>query len=149
MTEAELIEYVKPYFKQRGYRKKNKRWIKVDGDFTINFFIQGSCYDKDKYYIRPGIYLNAVTTDDFYGHFMAEIAQESPEQVIRDFEVFCNNWANKEYIKKTLQEFMAWESRNPIEKRRAGLCDYDKDPPPSGACFGIPLKVKNYSLENF
>lgn len=61
MTETELIDYVKPYLKKQGFLKKNKRWTKIDGEFTINFFIQGSCYDKDDYYIRPGIFLNAVS----------------------------------------------------------------------------------------
>lgn len=149
MTEAELIVYVKPYLKKQGFLKKNKRWTKIEGEFTINFFIQGSSYDKDNYYIRPGIFLNAVSSDLFYGHFMTEISQMSPEQVVNDFEAFCKDWTNKEYIKKTLLEFKEWETRNPLEKRRAGLCDYDKDHVPSEVCFSIPTNVINYILENF
>ncbi len=149
MTETELIEYVKPYLKKCGFLKKNKRWTKVEGDFTINFYIQGSCYDKDSYYIRPGIFLNSVSTNDVYGHFVTEIPQVNPEQVVSDFEDFRKCWTNKEYIKKTVFEFMEWEIRNPLEKRRAGLCDYDEDPVPSKVCFTIPLTVVNYILENF
>ena len=29
--------------KEKGFKKKNKRWTKVVEDFTISFFIQGSC----------------------------------------------------------------------------------------------------------
>lgn len=73
----------------------------------------------------------------------------NPEQVMNDFEDFCKDWTNKQYIKKTLLEFKKWETRNPLEKRRAGLCDYDKDPVPSEVCFTIPTNVINYILENF
>ncbi|MBR5121224.1 MAG: DUF4304 domain-containing protein, partial [Oscillospiraceae bacterium] len=56
VPENELIEYVKPYLKSKGFKKKNKRWTKETPDFTISFLIQGSCYSKEGYYIRPGIF---------------------------------------------------------------------------------------------
>ena len=46
IPETELIEYVKKQLKEKGFKKKNKRWTKVVEDFTISFLIQGSCYDK-------------------------------------------------------------------------------------------------------
>ncbi len=149
MTENELIEYMKPVLKKSGFLKKNKRWIKTIEEFTISFFIQGSCYDKDDYYIRPGIYVNAIETDDHYGHFSTELKQETPEQVLNDFEQFCKKWTDKKYIKKTLLEYANWEMRNPLENRRAGLCDYKNDPVPSKVCFSIPEKVKEYILEKY
>ncbi len=149
MTEIELIEFLKPILKKHGFLKKNKRWIKTTEEFKICFLIQGSCYDKDDFYIRPGIFVNAVETNDYYGHFSTELKQESPEQVLRDFEQFCQTWTDKEYIKKNLLEFADWEIRNPLEKRRAGLCDYDNDPVPSRVCFSIPASVRQYIVDNF
>ncbi len=150
MTETELIGYIKPYLKAKGYKKKNKRWTKTIEDFTLNFFIQGSSFNKDTYYIRPGVFINALLpTDYFYGHFSIEIAQTNPQQVIDDYEVFCNNWTDKKYIKKTIIDFMEWEERNPLEKRREGLCDYEKDPPPSEVCFTVFKDTKEYALNNF
>ena len=52
LSEEQLIEYVKPYLKAKGFKKKNKRWTKNIGEFTICFYIQGSCFSKEDYYIR-------------------------------------------------------------------------------------------------
>ena len=60
LSEKELIEYAKPILKANGFKKKGKRWIRTDAQFTRVFFIQGSCYDKNDYYIRPGIYINEL-----------------------------------------------------------------------------------------
>ncbi len=149
MTENELIEYIKPRLKESGFLKNNKRWIKTTEEFKICFFIQGSCYDQNDFYIRPGIYINAVDANDYYGHFSTELKQETPEQVLNDFEQFYQSWTDKEYIKKTLLEFADWEIRNPLEKRRAGLCDYDKDPAPSRVCFSIHASVRQYIVDHF
>ena len=60
LPEEELIAYVKPYLKAKGFKKKNKRWTKDAGEFTLCFYIQGSCYSKEYYYIRPGIFIHAL-----------------------------------------------------------------------------------------
>ena len=60
LPEEELIEYVKPYLKAKGFKKKNKTWTKDIGDFTIYFYVQGSCFSKETYYIRPSIRINAL-----------------------------------------------------------------------------------------
>ena len=49
---------------------------------------------------------------------------------------------------------MEWERRNPLEKRRAKLVDYKKDPVPAEEFFtmlDIPSEpsVKQYILNNF
>ena len=59
LPEEALIEYAKPYLKQQGFRKKNKRWTKQVVGFTLCFFIQGSVFDKELYYIRPGVWFDA------------------------------------------------------------------------------------------
>ena len=148
--EKQLIEYVKPYLRAKGFKKKNKRWTKDTGEFTLCFYIQGSSYSREDYYIRPGIFINAfMPCDDFYGHFMLEIESSTPEAVVRKFDIWCEEWTNKSLIKQRLLAFMEWDKRNPLEKRRAGLVDYESDPVPAREFFSTPLVVKQYILDNF
>ena len=150
LPEEQLIEYIKPYLKAKSFRKKNKRWIKDTGEFTLCFYIQGSSYSKEDYYIRPGIFINALMPcDDFYGHFMFEIAPSTPEDVANKFDNWCEEWTNKSLIKKRLLAFIEWEERNPLEKRRAGLVDYETDPVPAREFFSITLPTKQFILDNF
>lgn len=150
LPEEELIEYAKPYLKAKGFRKKNKRWTKEIGDFTISFFIQGSCYAKEDYYIRPGIYINALLPTNLeYGHFMTQIQQTTPEEIMQRFEQWCEEWTNKPLIKKRLLAFVEWEERNPLEKRKAKMVDHEKDPVPAEELFKIDLETKSYILEHF
>ncbi|MBQ2675988.1 MAG: DUF4304 domain-containing protein, partial [Clostridia bacterium] len=60
LPEEQLIEYAKPYLKAKGFKKKSKRWMKDIGEFTLCFYIQGSCYSKENYYIRPGVFVNSL-----------------------------------------------------------------------------------------
>ena len=150
LPEELLIEYVKPYLKAKGFKKKNKRWIKVTPEFTISFLIQGSCYAKEDYYIRPGIFINALMpSDDFCGHWMFEIKPTTPEQIMREFDAWCEEWTNKALIKERLLAFIEWDKRNPVEKRRAGLVDYEADPVPAREFFSITFKAKQFILDNF
>ena len=41
------------------------------------------------------------------------------------------------------------EERNPLEKRRAKLVDYNADPVPADEFFMVDLKTKKYILDNF
>ena len=120
LTEYDLIEGIAPYLKQQGYKKKNKRWTKVCGEFTLSFYIQGSAFDIDNYYIRPGVFVNGIEQVglDFYGHFAIDLKQESLEQVIRDYEQFIKEWTDKPLIKERLLRFNKWERWHPFEKRR-------------------------------
>ena len=149
IPENELVEYAKRYFKEKGFKKKNKRWLKEEPDFTISFLIQGSNWDKDMYYIRPGIFINGLETNLYYGHFMTELAQDSLENIFCEFEKFVAIWTDKVAIKKIIADFIEWDKRNPLEKRRASLVDYEKDPVPSKVCFGIPAHVIEYILVHF
>ena len=154
LPEEQLIEYVKPYLKAKGFKKKNKRWTKDIGDFTICFYIQGSCFSKENYYIRPGIFINALLpTEHVYGHWMTQIEQTTPEEIMYKFEQWCQEWTNKSLIKDRLLAFIEWEKRNPLEKRRAGLVDYEKDPVPAKEFFAIDspprCSPKQYILDNF
>ena len=150
LPEEQLIEYAKSYFKAKGFKKKNKRWTKDTGEFTLCFYIQGSSYSKEDYYIRPGIFINALMPcDDFYGHFMLEIEPSTPEEVVSKFDDWCEEWTNKSLIKERLLAFMEWDKRNPLEKRRAGLVDYDADPVPAREFFATTLVSKQFILDNF
>lgn len=149
-TEEELIAYVKPYLKSKGFKKKNKRWVKEIDAFTISFLIQGSCYSKEDYYVRPGIFINALLpTDKYYGHWMREFEHDAPEKIISEFEKWCEEWTNKPLIKERLLNFLDWEKRNPLEKRRAGLVDYENDPVPAPEFFPVDLKTMRFILDNF
>jgi len=155
MPEEELIAYAKPYLKSRGFKKRNKRWTKDIGEFTMCFYIQGSSFSKENYYIRPGIFVNALMpTTKTYGHWMFEIEKTTPENVMTEFEKWCGEWTNKTLIRNRLEAFIEWEKRNPVEKRRAGLVDYAADPVPAEEFFGIDIpstevSVSRYILDNF
>ncbi len=150
LPEDQLIEYAKPYLKLKGFKKKNKRWTKDTGEFTLCFYIQGSSYSKEDYYIRPGIFINALMPcDDFYGHFMLEIKPSTPEEVMSKFDNWCEEWTNKSLIKERLLAFMEWDKRNPLEKRRACLVDYEADPVPAHEFFATTLVLKQFILNNF
>ncbi|MDD4292102.1 MAG: DUF4304 domain-containing protein [Clostridia bacterium] len=150
LLEDTLIEYVKPYFKARGFRKKNKRWSKSLSVFTLVFYIQGSCYSKEDYYIRPGIFINALSpTQNVYGHIMTEIPITTIEQILKNTEEFFAKWSDKQYFKQKLIDFIEWECRNPLEKRRAGKVDNIKDPVPAQELFTVSGESKNYILNHF
>lgn len=150
LPEEKLIDYAKSYLKAQGFKKKNKRWIKNIGEFTLCFYVQGSCYAKEDYYIRPGIFINALLpTELVYGHLMTQIEQTMPEEIMQKFEQWCEEWTNKSLIKERLIAFIAWEERNPLEKRRAKLVDYEKDPVPAEEFFAVDTKTKKYILDNF
>jgi hypothetical protein len=150
LPEEQLIEYLKPYLKAKGFKKKNKRWTKDTGEFTLCFYIQGSSYSKEDYYIRPGIFINALMPcDDFYGHFLFEIAPSTPEDVAKKFDNWCEEWTNKSLIKERLLAFIEWDKRNPLENRRAGLVDYEADPVPAREFFLATLGLKQFILDNF
>ena len=150
LSEQKLTEYAKLYLKEKGFKKKNNRWTKETQEFTISFLIQGSSFSKEDYYIRPGIFINALMpTQQYYGHLMCEISANKPEEIMNKFETWCNEWTNKSLIKERLLSFIEWENRNPLEKRRANLTDYKTDPVPAQEFFMLDLKTKQFILDNF
>ena len=84
-----------------------------------------------------------------YGHLKTQIEQTASDEIMQKFEQWCEEWTNKSLIKERLIAFMAWEERNPLEKRRAKLVDYEKDPFPAEEFFMIDTKTKPYILDNF
>lgn len=153
LPQEQLIAFAKPYLKAKGFKKKNKRWTKETEEFTISFLIQGSSYSKEDYYIRPGIYLNALMPSElsykYYGDWKLEIKPTTPEEIMSKFEAWCEEWTNKALIKERLLAFIEWDKRNPLEKRRAGLVDYEADPVPAKEFFALSHQAEQYILENF
>lgn len=155
LPEEELIEYAKPYLKAKGFKKKNKCWTKDIGDFTLYFYIQGSSFSKETYYIRPSVRINPLSSEVLlHGQFGTQIEQTTPEEILCKFEQWCEEWTNKLLIKERLLAFMEWEERNPLEKRRAKLVDYEKDPVPAAEFFSVDCPptvppTKQYILDNF
>ncbi|MBO4872929.1 MAG: DUF4304 domain-containing protein [Lachnospiraceae bacterium] len=149
VSEEELIEYVKPILKAQGFKKKAKRWTKITEHFTYMFFIQGSCYSKEGYYVRPGIIVNDIEPDPFmyYGHFMIDIPVTTKEEILSKAEEYFSQWSSIDYLKKTVSAFVEWEKRNPLEKRRAGEVDYEADPVPAYALFHLSESAKEQILK--
>ena len=90
-----------------------------------------------------------MPTELYYGHWMQGIEPTTPEEIMCKFEEWCEEWTNKSLIKERLLAFMEWEERNPLEKRRAKLVDYNVDPVPADEFFMVNLKTKKYILDNF
>ena len=150
LTEEQLIEYVKPYLKAKGFKKKNNRWTKEGQEFTISFLIQGSSFSKENYYIRPGIFINALMpSKQYYGNWMCEIVPTTLERIMSEFEDWCKEWTDKSLIKERLNSFIEWEKRNLLEKRRENMVDYEADPVPAQEFFMIDSNAKQFVLENF
>lgn len=152
VSQDELIAFAKPYLKERGFKKKNKRWTKVLDEFTLVFFIQGSQWSKEDYYIRPGVFINDIYPKDcwvYYGHFHTDIDSCSTEQIFNDLEVFFREWTDKKLIKSRTLAFIEWEKRNPLEDRRARKVDYEKDPVPAKELFAVPTIARNYIIEHY
>ena len=141
LSEEALIEYAKPYLKQKGFRKKNKRWIKQADGFTLCFFIQGSVFDKNLYYIRPGVWFDACEKSglNYYGHVYIEIPQTTAEEVMEKAMAFFQARSDRAYVRETVRAFLEWDQRNPLEKRRAWNVDFKNDPPPGN--FGELLEL--------
>lgn len=148
-TEDELIEYIKPILKAEGFKKKGKRWTKITEHFTYIFFIQGSCYDKDTYYVRPGIVVNDIPADEFcsYGHMFIDIPITTKEEILSSAMACFAEWTDLDYLVKAVREFAEWEKRNPIEKRRANKVNYKKDHVPAEVLFTMSAKTKEKILK--
>ena len=147
VSEEELIEFIKPILKEQGFRKKAKRWTKTTEHFSYIFFIQGSSYDKDDYYVRPGIIVNDIQAEPWvYGHFHIDIPVTTKEEILKKAEEFFSQWSSIEYLKKAVSDFVEWEKRNPVEKRRAGLVNYEADPVPAHDLFSLTEKAKKEIL---
>lgn len=151
ISEEKLIEFAKPYLKERGFKKRNKWWTKDTGEFTLSFYIQGSQYDKEDYYIRPGVFINKLGLERiglfYYGHFHIGIRNDLPiKEIFEKFEQFCAEWTDKNLIKERAKLYKAWDKRNPLEKRRAKLVDLKNDPNPVPVLSVLGIKYMDWLI---
>ena len=148
VSEEELIEFIKPVLKERGFRKKAKRWTKVTEHFTYLFFLQGSTYDKDDYYVRPGVIIHDIQTEPWPGgHISIDIPVTTKQEMLERAEAFFSQWTSVEEMKSRVSAFIEWEKRNTLEKRRAGEVDYEADPVPSAGLFMLTERAKKEILD--
>lgn len=148
VTKNELIEYISPLLKEYGFKKKGNSWLRTTESITYRFYIQGSVYGSDQYYIRPGIIINGIPSDGIvYGHISTDIAVTTKEEIWNKTQEFYSQWNSIEYIKKLVSEFVEWEKRNPVEKRRKGMVNYEEDPVPSEYLFTVTERTKKAILE--
>lgn len=148
VSEEELIEYIKPILKAQGFKKKAKRWAKTTEHLTYLFFIQGSCYDKDSYYVRPGVIVNDISAEPgAYGHIHIDIPITTKEEILAEAERFFSAWSSMDELKRKVAAFVEWDKRNPLEKRRAGTVDYEADPVPAEELFSMPYEAKEQILK--
>lgn len=145
LSEEELIEYAKPILKEQGFAKKAKRWTKVTEHFTYCFFIQGSSFSKEDYYVRLGIIINDIDVSvSSYGHISIDVPVTTKEEVLKLSLDFFSQWDRIDSLKKLVIDFVEWEKRNPIEKRRTGNIESD----PTYPClFTLSDKAKAAILD--
>ena len=148
VTKKELIDYLTPLLKEDGFKKTGKAWLKTTERFTYRFYIQGSVYGSDQYYIRPGIIINDIASDGIeYGHISTDIAVTTKEEIWNKTQEFYSQWHSIEHLKSVVADFVEWEKRNPVEKRRTGMVNYEEDPVPSECLFAVSERTKKAILE--
>ena len=100
ISEEELIEYAKPILKEQGFAKKAKRWTKVTEHFTYCFFIQGSSFSKEDYYVRLGIIINDIDVPvPSYGHISIDVPVTTKEEVLKLSLDFFSQWDSIDSLK--------------------------------------------------
>ena len=63
MSKQEMIEYLRVYLKQRGYKKQKQTWHRInqDGVYVI-VNVQNSQWDRETYYINLGAGIDRQST---------------------------------------------------------------------------------------
>lgn len=153
VSEEELIAAAKPFFKERGFKKKNKRWTKITDEFELTFLIH-SYQIKGLYNVSVGVNLNKFDKGIIKdcSHFDSSIPITTIDEILNSADKFFNEWTNHALIKERALSFIEWDKRNPLEKRRALAVDYENDPCPTDVLYHVLYMHKdilNYIIENF
>ena len=63
MSKPEMVEYLRVYLKQRGYKKQKQNWHRInqDGVYVI-VNVQNSQWDRETYYINLGAGIDRQST---------------------------------------------------------------------------------------
>ena len=96
MSKQEMVEYLRGYLKQRGYKKQKQNWHRInqDGVYVI-VNVQNSQWDRETYYINLGAGIDRQST-------------------MKRFSFEKNKYSYREYdgigIEKLKEEITRWES---------------------------------------
>ena len=63
MSKPEMVEYLRVYLKQRGYKKQKQNWHRINQDrvyVVVN--VQNSQWDRETYYINLGAGIDRQST---------------------------------------------------------------------------------------
>lgn len=76
-----------------------------------------------------------------------DIPVTTNEEILAAAESFFSEWNDVDKLIETVKRFVAWEERNPVEKRRTNEIDYEKDPVPGQGMFTLSSKTKEHILK--
>ena len=63
MSKQEMIEYLRVYLKQRGYKKQKQTWHRINQDRVyVIVNVQNSQWDRETYYINLGAGIDRQST---------------------------------------------------------------------------------------
>ena len=96
MSKQEMIEYLRVYLKQRGYKKQKQTWHRINQDRVyVIVNVQNSQWDRETYYINLGAGIDRQST-------------------MKSFSFEKNKFSYRVYdgigIEKLKEEIMRWES---------------------------------------
>ena len=96
MSKQEMIEYLRAYLKQRGYKKQKQNWHRINQDRVyVIVNVQNSQWDRETYYINLGAGIDRQST-------------------MKSFSFEKNKFSYRVYdgigIEKLKEEITRWES---------------------------------------
>ena len=63
MSKQEMVEYLRVYLKQRGYKKQRQTWYRINQDCVyVIVNVQNSQWDRETYYINLGAGIDRQST---------------------------------------------------------------------------------------
>ena len=67
MSKQEMVEYLRGYLKQRGYKKQKQTWHRINQDCVyVIVNVQNSQWDRETYYINLGAGLLGQSTKKIF-----------------------------------------------------------------------------------
>ena len=96
MSKQEMVEYLRVYLKQRGYKKQRQTWYRINQDCVyVIVNVQNSQWDRETYYINLGAGIDRQST-------------------MKSFSFEKNKFSYRVYdgigIEKLKEEITRWES---------------------------------------
>lgn len=125
VSEEELLAAAKPYFKERGFAQKGKRWTKRTDEYEFLFMTRRTGL-FDHYSIHVGVDLIGFEKSPIKDqcHFSDGIPITTTEEILRRADTFFREWTDHELMKRRVLAFLEWDKENPLEKRRAEEVDH-------------------------